>query len=101
MGFDNLVQMESLAYLNAKRACLNLLGKVIERRPHKVFRLAGVDCQANPCGDYVHWRELIEGPLVSDDAGHADDAAPFWATERVFECRRANHLEYLVDASGI
>jgi hypothetical protein len=77
MGLYNFVQMENLAYLNVQRAGLDLHGEVIEGRPHKVLRLAGVGRQANPGRDNVHRRELIEGPLVSDNACHAHNAALF------------------------
>ena len=60
MSQHDIIQMKGLCYLNTKPACLDLPGQLVERRPHKVLRVAGVHRQANCRGNGLHGRELIE-----------------------------------------
>src|SRR6266404_4447174 len=80
MGLSDLVKLEGFAHLDVQCTCCDLLDQVLERGPHEIFRFASVGGQADRRRDSLHWGEVVEGPFVTDNAGHANDAALFGAT---------------------
>src|SRR5216684_6165744 len=87
MRLSDLVEVEGLADLDVQCACCDLLDQILERRPHEIFRFACIGGQADRSGDSLHWGEIVEGPFVTDNAGHANDAALLGAAQRVLERR--------------
>ncbi len=80
MRLNNLVKVEGFADLDVQRIDGDLLDQFFERRPHEIFRFAGIARKADRSGDRLHWSEIVERPFVADNAGHANDAALFSAT---------------------
>src|SRR5216684_2709639 len=80
MGLSYLVEMEGLADLHVQCARCDLLDQILERSPHEIFRFANIGGQADRSRDSFHWGEIVEGPFVADNAGHANDAALLGAT---------------------
>src|SRR5260221_13641496 len=80
MGVSDLVEVEGFADMDVQCARCDLLDQILERRPHEIFRFAGIGGQADRSRDSLHWREIVEGPFVADNAGHANDAALLGAT---------------------
>src|SRR5258708_8825335 len=80
MGLSDLVEVEGFADLDAQCARSDLLDQILERRAHEIFRFASIGGQADRSRDSLHWGDIVEGPFVADNAGHATDAAPLGAT---------------------
>ena len=80
MGLSDLVEVEGFADLDVQCARCDLLDQLLERRPHEIFRFAGIGGQADRRRDSLHWGEIVEGPFVADNAGHANYAALLGAT---------------------
>src|SRR5712671_3704498 len=98
MGLSDLVEVEGFADLDAQCARSDLLDQILERRPHEIFRFASIGGQADRSRDSLHWGEIVEGPFVADNAGHAYDAALLGATQRVFERSCAHQFKHFVDS---
>src|SRR5712692_9585838 len=75
------VEVEGFADLDAQCARSDLLDQILERRPHEIFRFASIGGQADRSRDSLHWGEIVEGPFVADNTGHANDAALLGATQ--------------------
>src|ERR1700716_3562645 len=75
MGLSDLVEVKGFADLDVQCARSDLLNQILERRPHEIFRFASIGGQADCSRDSHHWGEIVEGPFVADNAGHAHDAA--------------------------
>src|SRR5713226_8855996 len=97
MSLSDLVEMEGFADLDAQCASSDFLDQMLERRAHEIFRFASIGGQADRSRDSLHWGEIVEGPFVADNTGHANDAALLGATQRVFERCGAHQFEHLVD----
>src|SRR5467141_1850812 len=97
MRLNDLVKVEGFADLDVQRTRGDLLDQFFERRPHEIIRFARIARKADRSGDRLHWGEIVERPFVADNAGHANDAALFGATQRVFQRRGAHEFEHLVD----
>jgi hypothetical protein len=96
MGFDDLVQAKDPSHLNVQTASSDLFHQIFQRHMHEIFRLARV-ARKTDSGRYdPHRIEVIEGPFVPHDTGHADDAALFCASQGINECRCTYELEDLV-----
>ena len=96
----NLVEVKDFADLDAQFSCSDLLGQFVERRAHEILRFAVIAGQVDCARNRLHWSEIIEGPFVADDAGHADDATLPGAEERIFQSRGAYQFQDLVDTAG-
>src|ERR1700693_1766245 len=80
MGLSYLVEVEGFADLDVQCASCDLLDQILERCPHEIFRFASIGGQADRSRDSFHWGEIVKGPFVADNAGHANDAALLGAT---------------------
>src|SRR5260370_816362 len=94
MRLGDLVKMEDLADLDVECASSDLFGQVLKGHPYEVFRFACIRCQTDRSGYHLHRSEILEGPLVADDSGHAHDTALFGAAKRVLQRRRTNQFEH-------
>jgi hypothetical protein len=97
MCLNNLVKAEGFADLDVPGARCDLLDQISERRPYEIFQFTGVGCKADRSRDRLHWSEIVEGPFVTDNAGHGNDAALFGAPQRIFQPCRAHEFEDFVD----
>src|SRR5260370_26017479 len=94
MGLSDLVEVEGFPDLDVQCARCDLLDQILERCPHEIFRFASIGGQAARSRDSLHWGEIVEGPFVPDNAGHANDAALLAATHRVFERSSAHQFKH-------
>jgi hypothetical protein len=74
MCLNDLVKVKDFANLNVQRARCDLLDQFIERRPHKIFRFAGIGGQVDCSRDRLHRGEIV-GPLVADDIASTPGSA--------------------------
>src|SRR6267154_1994155 len=55
MGPNELVEVENPADLDVQRARRDVLDQFFERRPHEIFRFAGIGGQADRRRNRLHW----------------------------------------------
>src|SRR5580704_18147625 len=81
MCLDDLLKTENFADLDAQCIRSDLFNQILKRRPHVIFRFAGIGGQADRTRYRLHWGKIIEGPFVADDPSHAHDAVLFGAAK--------------------
>src|ERR1700721_2265184 len=55
MRVNDLLKVEGFADLDVHRTRSDLLDQFFERRPHEIFRVAGIARKADRSGDRLHW----------------------------------------------
>src|SRR6267378_5919535 len=68
MRLNDLVKVGDPADLDVQRARRDLLDQFFERRPHEIFRFAGIGGQADRRRNRLHWSKIVERPFVANNA---------------------------------